>query len=84
MNNASQYARALFELVTKNPSEGKTYLHNLRGVLASRGHEKLLPRVLSAYEKLILRQERLAMHHKVTPERERTRILLELYRTLVA
>lgn len=71
------YAKALFELTPT-----AKHLASLRALLKRRGHEKLLPRIFSEYQKLVLGEKRLAAHKKVTPEKERTRILLELYRTL--
>jgi hypothetical protein len=74
---ASDYAKALYE-TGSNPK----HLKSLRAILARRGHEKLLPRILSEYQKLQLGAARLAKHKKVTPQSERTRVLLELYRKL--
>ncbi|KKW35851.1 hypothetical protein A2852_02590 [Candidatus Adlerbacteria bacterium RIFCSPHIGHO2_01_FULL_54_23] len=71
------YAQGLFEL-----DPGKSDLPKIRAVLKRRGHEKLLPRIFSEYQKLVLRKERSAMYKKVTPEKEQNRILLELYRKL--
>ena len=82
MNNSTQYARALYELVTKNPSTGKTYLHNLRAILARRGHEQLLPRIFREYQKLELGKQRAEESKRITPEAEQTRILLELYKKM--
>ena len=75
------YAHALYETQSKEP---KKVLDVLRQTLRARGHEKLLPKIYSEYEKLQVRAKRLAMHKTVTPERERTRVLLELYNKLVA
>ena len=77
-NYAKHYAQALFELRL-----GKSDLPNVRAALARRGHLKLLPMIFTEYQKLVVQKERSAMHAKVTPERERNRVLLELYRTLV-
>jgi len=76
------YAQALFEL--NNRTSDVRLLKNLRGALALRGHEKLLPRIFAEYQKLQLTQERSFVHREVTPERERARILLCLYRKLLA
>ncbi len=73
----TDYAKALYAI-----EPDKTHLANLREVLKRRGHEKLLPRIFSEYKKLLLAEERKKSAAKVTPEAERTRILLELYRTL--
>ncbi len=73
---SKEYAKALYEL--KNPN-----FKNLIEALTRRGHIKLLPSIFAEYQKLQLHRERLDMHSKVTPERERTRILLELYKKLI-
>jgi hypothetical protein len=73
----TDYAKALY---ATNP--GSKELSNLRSALRRRGHEKLLPRIFSEYKKLLLGDERRDRAAKVTPEAERTRVLLELYRTL--
>jgi len=82
MNTAAYYARALFALIEESPRKAATYLHNLDGVLKTRGHQKLLPKIFSEYQKLQLTKERITKHKEATPEEERTRILLELYRKL--
>lgn len=82
MNLSASYARALHELVAKNPSKGSDYIKNLRHALARRGHEKLLPRIFSDYHTLTVKEERLRVHQAITPQKEQTRILLELYRKL--
>jgi hypothetical protein len=73
----SDYAKALY---ATNP--GMKELSNLRAALKRRGHEKLLPRIYSEYKKLLLADQRRARAAEVTPEAERTRVLLELYRAL--
>ncbi|MDO8664819.1 MAG: hypothetical protein Q7K44_04750 [Candidatus Liptonbacteria bacterium] len=82
MTISTQYAKALYELVSKNSKEGNKYLKNLRQALEHRGHVKLLPQIFSEYKKLALANERKELHKKITPENERTRTLLELYRKL--
>ncbi len=82
MTIAAQYARALYELAKKNEKEGGTYLKNLRQALERRGHIKLLPQIFSEFQKLATASERAELHKKITPEGERTRTLLELYRRL--
>ena len=84
MTLADTYARALHDLVVKNPEKQKEYLKGLGEALKRRGHEKLFPRILKAYELLEVRRERAREHAKVTPEKERNRILLELYHKLVS
>jgi hypothetical protein len=74
----TDYAKALYSL---NPD--KSHLASLRNLLKRRGHEKLLPRIFSEYKKLVLAEERRERGREITPEAERTRILLELYRKLI-
>ncbi len=83
MTVATQYAKALFVLVSKNEAEGKKFVRNLRQTLERRGHIKLLPQIFSEYKKIVAAGERAELHKKVTPEMERTRALLELYRKLI-
>lgn len=75
----TDYAKALYSL---NPD--KSDLAALRNLLKRRGHEKLLPRIFAEYKKLALGEERRAQAAKITPEAERTRVLLELYRKLAS
>ena len=73
----TEYAKALYQ------ADGKPdLLKNLRELLKRRGHEKLLPRIYSEYKKLVLAEHRRKQSSTVTPEAEKTRILLELYRKL--
>lgn len=74
----TDYAKALY---ASNP--GVKELANLRAMLKRRGHEKLLPRIFSEFKKLLLAKERRQRAAEITPEAERTRILLELYRKLI-
>ena len=74
----TDYAKALYAL---NPD--KSHLVSLRNLLKRRGHEKLLPRIFSEYKKLVLAQARRKRAAEITPEAERTRVLLELYRKLI-
>ncbi len=83
MTLADSYAKALHAVVTAHPSKQKDYLAGLMGALKRRGHEKLLPRILKSYETLELQSERRKSYAKVTPEKERNRVLLELYQKLV-
>jgi hypothetical protein len=76
---AEDYAKALCQLEAK-----PEHIAGLRDALKRRGHLKLFPRILAEYEKLQLRERRLKKQKEVTPEGERTRVLLELYRTLIA
>jgi F0F1-type ATP synthase delta subunit len=84
MTIAAEYAKALYDLVEKNEKEGNMYLKNLRQALERRGHIKLLPQIFSEYKKLAMGRERAELHGKITPENERTRALLELYRKMTA
>lgn len=86
MNIAATYARALFDLI-EEPASGASkkaamYLTNLDGVLKRRGHQRLLPRIFTEYQRLQLSKERSEKQQAVTEGEERTRVLLELYRKL--
>lgn len=83
MTIEAQYAEALFALVEKDPSKAGDYLANLKKTLEKKGHQQLLSRVFSEYRRIIERRERSESYKHITPEQERTRALLELYRTLV-
>ncbi len=72
------YAKALYSL---NPD--KSHLVKLRTLLKRRGHEKLLPKIFAEYQKLALAEKRRERAAAITPEAERTRVLLELYRKLI-
>ena len=74
----TDYAKALYAL-----TPGKSDLAKLRALLRRRGHEQLLPRIFSEYKKLALAEERRERNSTITPEAERTRVLLELYRALI-
>lgn len=74
---AADYAKALYELGER------ANIKTLRDMLARRGHDKLLPQIYAEYEKLVLAHKRLEMHKAVTPEKERTRILVDLYKKLI-
>lgn len=79
MTTARDYAKALYAL----PARAK-HLPKLREALERRGHQKLLPRIFAEYKKLELSATRRATAVEVTTDTERTRILLELYKKLVA
>ena len=81
---AEDYAKAVHALVAAHPEKQKDYLGQLFEALKRRGHIKLLPRILKAYELLELRNIRTTEHKKVTPEKEQNRVLLELYKKLVS
>jgi len=83
MTLGEQYAHALYQLTEEHPQKGTTYLKSLQKVVTSRGHQRLLPTILAQYEKLALQGKRKAQLEKRSPEQEQTRILLELYNTLV-
>ena len=76
------YAKALHVVVTNAKFSRSDLLANVRILLKRRGHEKLLPRIYSEYKKLVLAEHRRAQAATITPEAEKTRILLELYRKL--
>ncbi len=84
MNPAAHYARALFELVEKTPNNEAVFLHNLVSVLKRRGHGALLARIFSEYQKLELQKKRTAGRSKTSADERRTKVLLELYRKLIA
>ncbi len=46
------YAQALYDLASKKGAHQSTLIKNLVLLLKSRGHEKLLPRILAEYERL--------------------------------
>ncbi len=83
MNAAAEYAKALRE-ASQDHGNAKALLANLRAALERRGHQKLLPSILNEYEKLELADARSKARSAVTPESERNRTLLELYRRLVS
>lgn len=84
MNTATYYAKALESLVETHPDKGRQYIKNLRASLMLRGHEKLLPRILSEYQKLDVKRKRVERHRAITPEMQQTDRLLQLYRKLIA
>jgi len=84
MNTAAYYAKALYELGEAHPEKGQQYLKNLRASLELRGHEKLLPRIWSEYQKLNVQKKRTEKHRETTPAIEQTEKLLQLYRKLIA
>ena len=84
MTSETQYAQALHALIEEKPERSSEYLSNLKKVLERRGHQKLLPRIYSAYIKIVEHKERSKTYATLSPETKRTRALLELYRTLVA
>ncbi len=75
---AAEYAQAIYD------AGEKVSVKHVREALARRGHIKLMPQIYREYEKLLLRRDRLEKHQKITPTQERTRILLELYKKLIA
>lgn len=76
---AADYAKALYQMQAK-----PEHVAGLRQALERRGHRKLMPRILAEYEKLELKARRLKKQKEVLPAEERARVLLELYRKLVA
>jgi len=84
MPTAALYAKALREAAQQDQMKAKALLGNLHSALLRRGHQKLLPAILSEYEKLELADERSKMRSTISPQSERNRMLLELYRRLVS
>lgn len=82
MTQESQYAQALFELNREHPHKSHEHLANVKKVLAKRGHQKLLPKIFSAYNRLAEQETRSKRYETITPEAKRTRELVELYRVL--
>ncbi|MDB5224728.1 MAG: hypothetical protein JWO43_350 [Candidatus Adlerbacteria bacterium] len=83
MTIATTYAKALYAANAQAPEAGAKHLAHLRESLARRGHTKLYPQIFAEYSKLIEKDARRKEYEKVTPEAERTRTLLELYRKLI-
>lgn len=83
MNLATSYAQGLYDLTKENGAKPE-YLKNLKEALGRRGHEKLLPKIFTEYQLLALKEERSKAHREISPEQERTRQLLELYKKLIA
>ena len=83
MKTATYYAQALYTLSEQHPEKVREYLKNLRGVLARRGHEKLLQRIFSEFQKLDVQKKRTAQHRELTPQMEQTDKLLQLYHRLI-
>ncbi len=75
---AIEYAQAIYD------AKEKVTVPRVREALERRGHLKLMPQIYREYEKLLLRRSRLLAHQKTTPTKERTRVLLELYKKLIA
>ena len=84
MTEAASYAKALHTTVSTTTLDSKKVLANFNEALKRRGHQKLLPAILAEYEKLELAEERSKTRSTITPESERNRMLLELYRRLVS
>ncbi|MEK7068550.1 MAG: hypothetical protein AAB964_01910 [Patescibacteria group bacterium] len=75
---AADYAQALYDVGER------ASIARVREALERRGHIKLLPRIYAEYQKLILRDRRAKLRERSDPAHERTRILLELYKKLLA
>lgn len=84
MKIAATYARMLYRTAAEHPGEAAEALQTLIATLKARQVEKMLPAIYAEFQKLALHGERQALHLAITPERERTRVLLELYRKLIA
>ena len=83
MNLEHMYAEAIAKAQSSGLS-GEDLLKGLKAALARRGHTRLLPRIYKEFEKLELHKDRMEEYARVTPEREETRILIELYRSLIS
>ncbi len=84
MNTASYYARALYALLEEQPKQSEVFVRNLFATLKRRGHVRLASRIFGEYQKLLLQKDRAVMHAHTTPQQEESRVLLQLYRRLVA
>lgn len=84
MTLAYQYAKAIHELLKAEPTRSGEFVAGLRKTLAARGHERVLPRIRTELEKIQYAESRAAAARATTPERERTRVLFELYKKLTA
>lgn len=74
---AKEYAQAIYEM------GDRADIKKIRAALERRRHERMMPRIFAEYQKLLLANKKLATHKKITPHKERTRTLLELYQKLV-
>ena len=84
MKIAAKYSHLLYRVAEEHPEEAAEALQALVAMLKERHLEKMLPQIYAEYQKLALGDERRALHMAHTPKRERTRVLLELYRKLIA
>lgn len=84
MNIAKQYAQGLYDVEREHQQASKAFFARVREALVRRGHQKLLPRIASAYEMLLVRERRREASLQMTPEGERMRVLLQLYRKLIS
>ncbi len=75
---AADYAKALYQLGER------VDIKDLRAALKRRGHERLLPHIYAEYQKLLLAEKRLTLHKHITPGSEQTRVLIEMYKKLIA
>ena len=82
MTLEQQYAHALHALVVRSPEKSAQVLDGLKKTLEQKGHSKLLPQIYAQYQRILERAARSEKYAVVTEEGERTRVLLELYRTL--
>jgi hypothetical protein len=83
MTLQASYAKALRESVQNGKVSEKDAISNLKAALVRRGHQKLIPQIIAEYERILVREERSRKYKEVTPEKERTRVLYELYRKLI-
>lgn len=78
-----QYAEALYALTKSSPQKSEEYLQHLILTLRRKGHQKLLPHIFTKYKSLLEKNIRSEGYTLDSPEQERTRVLLELYRKLI-
>lgn len=68
---AKEYAQALFDLRTKSTGEQSSLVKNLIALLKSRGHEKLLPRIVAEFERLSEGRDSAGIQVRVADEKSR-------------
>ena len=69
--HAKEYAQALFSLRTKPSGEQSLLVKNLIALLKSRGHEKLLPKIVSEYERISEGRSQGGIQVRVADEKSR-------------
>lgn len=79
MTLPQQYAKALERALQEHPRSSTKLFAGLKAALKRRGHVSLLPSILAEYKKLELRKSRAPQQ---SAKKDRTRVLLQLYRHL--